>query len=96
MAQPTAQKLKTTYCRKIDDGHPNNSAITDIYAYSETAFGGPTIGCVMTENWMYGCCRFFEKMRVIQDDSHLGNKENGHKKTVPRIRVVNHNKTLLE
>ena len=55
MAQPTAQKLATTNCRKIDDG---NSNITDIYAYSETTFGGPTIGCVMTENWIYECCRF--------------------------------------
>ena len=43
MAQPTAQKLETTNCRKIDDGNPNNSANTDIYAYSETTFGGPTI-----------------------------------------------------
>ena len=30
-------------CRKIDDGNPNN-------AYSETTFGGPTIGYGMTEN----------------------------------------------
>ena len=50
IAQPTAQKLETTNCRKIDDGNPNNSANTDISAYSETTFGGPTIGYVMTEN----------------------------------------------
>ena len=24
MAQPTAQKLETTNCRKIDNGNPNN------------------------------------------------------------------------
>ena len=29
MAQPTAQKLETTNCRKIDNGNPNNSANTD-------------------------------------------------------------------
>ena len=49
MAQPTAQKLETTNSRKIDEGNHNNSANTDIYAYSETTFGGPTIGCVITE-----------------------------------------------
>ena len=38
MAQPTAQKLETTNCCKIDDGNPNNSANTNIYAYSETTF----------------------------------------------------------
>ena len=58
MAQPTAQNFETPSYRKIDDRNPNNSANTDIYAYSETTFGGPTIGCVMTENWIYGCCRF--------------------------------------
>ena len=58
MAQPTAQNFVTPNCRKIDDGNPNNSANTDIYAYSETPFGRPTFGCVMTENWIYGCCRF--------------------------------------
>ena len=58
MAQPTAQKLETTKCRKIDDGNPNNSANTDIYAYSEITFGGHTIGYVITENWIYGCCSF--------------------------------------
>ena len=92
MAQPTAQKLETTNCRRIDNGNPNNSANTDIYAYPETTFGGPTIGCVMTENWIYGCCRFSEDV----SDSYLAHTENGHKKTVPRIRFVNHIKTLLE
>ena len=58
MAQHTAQKLGTPNCRKIDDGNSNNSANTDIYAYSETTFGGPNIGCVITENWIHGCCRF--------------------------------------
>ena len=42
MAQPTAQKLETPDCRKIHDGNHNNSGNTDIYAYSETTFGGPT------------------------------------------------------
>ena len=58
MAQPTAKKLETTNCRKIDNENPKNSANTDIYAYSETTFGGPTLSCVMTENWICGCCRF--------------------------------------
>ena len=49
MAQPTAQKLETTNCRKIDDGNPNNSANTNIYAYSETTFSVPTIVYGMTE-----------------------------------------------
>ena len=44
MAQPTAQKLETTNCRKNDNGKPNNSANTDIYAYSETTFRVPTVG----------------------------------------------------
>ena len=61
---------------------------TEIYAYSETTFGGRTIG-VLTENCIYGCCGFSE------DASHLGHTENGHKKTVPRISFVNHIKTLL-
>ena len=39
MARPTAKKLETTDCRKIDDKNPNNSGNTDIYAYSETTFG---------------------------------------------------------
>ena len=43
MAEPTAKKLETPNCRKIEDGNPNNSANRDIYAYSETKFGGPTI-----------------------------------------------------
>ena len=90
--QHTAQKLETLTCRKIDDWKPNNSANTDIYAYSETMFGGPTIGYGMTENWTYACCRIWEDV----SDGHLGHTENGHKKTVPRIRFVNHIKTLLE
>ena len=58
MAQPKATKLVTTNCRKIDDGNPNNSANTDIYAYSEKTLGGPTIGYVITEKWIYGCFLF--------------------------------------
>ena len=58
MAQPTAQTLQTSNCCKIDDENPNNSENTDIYAYSETKFGGRTIGYVMTENWIYGSCSF--------------------------------------
>ena len=50
MAQPRAQKFGTTNCRKIDNGNPNNSANTDIYAYSETTFGVPTVGYGMTES----------------------------------------------
>ena len=46
MAQPTAQKLGTTNCRKIDNGKPK----IGIYAYSETTFGVPTVGYGMTEN----------------------------------------------
>ena len=49
MAQPTALKLETTNCRKIDNRNPNNSANT-MYAYSETMFGVPTVGYEMTEN----------------------------------------------
>ena len=89
MAQPTAQTLEISNCRKIDNKNPNNSENTDIYAYSETTFGGPTIGSVMTENWIYGCCSF----REYVSDSHLGHTENGHKNIVPRIRFVNHIKT---
>ena len=63
-----------------------------MYAYSETAFGGPTLGYVMTENCIYGYCVFQEDV----GDSHLGHTENGHKKTVPRICFVNHIKTFLE
>ena len=50
MAQHTAQNFETPYCRKIDDGNPNNSANTAIYGYSETTFGRPTVGYGMTEN----------------------------------------------
>ena len=50
MAQPTAQNFETPNCRKIDDENPNNSANRDIYAYSETTFGGPTVGYGMREN----------------------------------------------
>ena len=50
MAQPTAQKLETTNCRKIDDGNPSNSANTNNYAYSETSFSVPTIVYEMTKN----------------------------------------------
>ena len=57
MAQPTAQKLETTNCRKIDDGNPNNLANTNNYAYSETTFSVPTIVYGMTENLTYAFCR---------------------------------------
>ena len=50
MAQPTAQKLEITNCRKIDNGNPNNSANTDNNAFSETTFGLPIVGYGMTEN----------------------------------------------
>ena len=50
MVQHTAKKTGDANCRKIDVGDPNNSANTNIYAYSETTFGGPTIGYGMTEN----------------------------------------------
>ena len=92
MAQSTAQKLETTNCRKIDNGNPNNSANTDIYAYSETTFGAPTVGYGMTKNWTYAFCRIWEDV----SDSHLGHTLYGYKKTVLRIRFVNHIKTLLE
>ena len=92
MAQPTAQKLETTNCRKIDNGNPNNSANTDSYAYSETTIGGSTVDYGMTENWTYAFCRIWEDV----SDNHLGHTLYGHKKTVPRIRFVNHIKTLLE
>ena len=49
MAQPTAQNFETPKCRKIDDGNPNNSANTDIYADSETTFRCHTVGYGMTE-----------------------------------------------
>ena len=60
MAETTAQKLETTNYRKIDNGNPNNSANTDIYAYSETMFCVPTVGYGMTENWTYAFCRICE------------------------------------
>ena len=94
MAQPTAKKLETTNCRKIDNGNPNNSANTDIYAYSETTFGWSTVGYGMTENRQKtepAFCRIGEDV----SDSHLGHTLYGHKKTVPRIHFVNHIKTLL-
>ena len=50
IAQHTAQNFETPNCRKIDDRNPNNSANTDIYAYSETTIGGLTVGYGMTEN----------------------------------------------
>ena len=50
IAQHTAQNFETPNCRKIDDGNPNNSANTDIYAYSETTFDRATVGYGMTEN----------------------------------------------
>ena len=50
IAQHTAQNFETPNCRKIADGNPNNSANTDIYAYSETTMGWPTVGYGMTEN----------------------------------------------
>ena len=50
MAQPTAKKLETTSCRKIDNRNPNKSANTDIYDYSERTFGVPTVSYGMTEN----------------------------------------------
>ena len=56
-----------------------------------TTFGGPTLGYVMTENWINGCCGFQEDV----GDSYLGHTKNGHK-TEPRIRFVNHIKILLE
>ena len=37
----------------------DNSANTDIYAYSETMFGGPAKGYVITEDFIYVCCRFW-------------------------------------
>ena len=64
MAKPTAKKLETTSCRKIDDGNPNNSANTDIYAYSETTFAGPTIGSVMTENRIYGVIVIWDTRKI--------------------------------
>ena len=92
MARPTDQNFETPNGRKIDDENSNNSANTDIYAYSKTVIGGSTVGYGMTENWTYAFCRIWEDV----SDSHLGHTLYGHKKTVPRIRFVNHIKTLLE
>ena len=39
IAQHTAQNFVTPNCCKIDDRNANNSANTDIYAYSETTIG---------------------------------------------------------
>ena len=89
MAQHT-QKLETLTVVKLTTEILITN--TEISAYSETTFGGPTLGYVMTENWIYGCCGFQEN--VV--DSHLGHSEIGHEKTVPRICFVNHIKTLLE
>ena len=50
IAQHTAQNFETPNCCKIDNGIPNNSANTDIYAYSETTIGWPTVAYGMTEN----------------------------------------------
>ena len=57
MAQHTAQNFETSNCRTIDDGNPNNSANTDIYAYSDTLFGWPTVGYGMPENCSYAFWR---------------------------------------
>ena len=46
----------------------------------------------MTENWINGCCGLNEDV----GDSHLGHTGNGQTKTAPRIRFVNHIKTLME
>ena len=43
IAQHTAKNCETSNCRKIDDKNPNNSANTDIYAYSETTIDGSTM-----------------------------------------------------
>ena len=48
MAQHTAQKLETLTVLKLT--REILLTYTDIYAYSETLFGGPTIGYVITEN----------------------------------------------
>ena len=62
MSQHTAEK---TNCRKIGDKKYNDSTNTAIYAYSETTFGGPTIGYVMTENRIYVCCRFCQDVPFV-------------------------------
>ena len=74
MAQHTAQKLETlTGVKLMTEILITN---TEIYAYSKTTFGGPTLGYVMTENWINGCCGWNEDV----GDRHLGHTENGHKK----------------
>ena len=63
-----------------------------MYAYSETTFGRPTIGYVMTENGTLSVA-VFEKMSVIVI---WNTQSTDRKKRVHIIRFVNHNKTLLE
>ena len=71
MAQPAAQKSETTDCRKIDNGNPNNSANTDIYAYSETTICVPTVGYGMTVNWTYAFCRIWEDVSDNSFGTHI-------------------------
>ena len=73
MAQPTAQNFETPKCRKIDDVNPNNSANTDIYAYSETSF---------SVRWAYYRLCDDKKLDlwVLSFLTHLGHMDNGHKK----------------
>ena len=82
MAQHTAQKLETLAVVKLT----TEILITQKCMLIQK-FGGPTIRYVMTENWIYGCCGFWEDVSVSEVRT---------KKTVPRIRFVKHNKTLLE
>ena len=71
MAEYTAQKLETLTVIKLT---------TEILiTYSETTFGWPTLGYVMTENWINGCCGLNKEVT----DSLLGHTENGHKKQCP-------------
>ena len=83
MAQPTAQNFETPKCRKIDDGNHNNSANTDIYAYSETSF---------SVWWAYYRLCDDKKLDlwVLSFLTHLGHMKNGQKKTVSKIGFVNH------
>ena len=63
-----------------------------MYAYSEKTFGGPTLGYVMTENLIYGCCGLNEDV----SDIHLGHTENGHKKKLPTVETfMSWNKTFF-
>ena len=55
-------------------------------------FGGPTLGYVMTENWIYGCCGLNEDV----GDSHLGHGKWPQKNSAQNPLNVNHIKTLLE